>query len=199
MSPVQHDSPVKLSQASSAQTLDSVALFLVWPREVSLYLRSDPANKNNVQPFESFAIPTEYRILGAHYVTQTIAPAQCASCHAQPPFLIDGKRCSSCVLENTFKQKLSAAAAAACSVAVKTQSPWPAKGGEVPYADWIKQGCPWRYLMRLCYAGIEKTLVKVQGQLIRTALAAAVECKLAASNPNSELLTKVAPQLLTDP
>lgn len=105
---IEHLSRAKLGQAPAELTYDAIALFLVWPREPSLYVRAYPEDPKVTGHHECVPAPPQdtFNMYNGMYITRNLTRApRCTRCHVQPGFLVDDQICSSCMLMERFGMK----------------------------------------------------------------------------------------------
>ena len=146
-----------LLQVSVDHTISSLALFLVWPREPSLYVRSDPSNEKRIVAHEILPpLGDDYKIqfgkLSRPVQAKLRSLLQCSSCDSvdvllmevcQTPQALHSRLCCDCALIAQF--------GATSKIEVKAVEPavvkWPYPGACLPLAEWIEAGCPWRFVL----------------------------------------------------
>ena len=161
-----------LQQVSVDHTISSLALFLVWPREPSLYVRNDPSNEKRIAAHEILPpLADGYKIQFGKLSRPVAKPTvvlQCSSCGSvdvllmevwQSPQALHSRLCSDCALIAQF--------GATGKIEVKAVEPavvkWPYPGACLPLAEWIEEGCPWRFVLYHYSDQIEEHLRKRWG------------------------------------
>ena len=155
---VTHLAAVKLSQATAQQTFDSLALFLVWPRELSLYVRSYGDTEKEVGQHEVVPQPTDrYTVFQGKFMTKSGVPETCCSgCSMRNLLLVEQKLCCSCVLMKRF----GATKPVEVQIAAPASNEWPAKGASLPLEAWLAESAPWEYLFHSYCEAVTKTLAR---------------------------------------
>ena len=155
--------PVKLVPLTAAQAVECLSLFLIWPRELSLYAVSDGTNSrvasSVLEFFETQVVSSKpgFTLKGAHYTNADAGSPCCCLCSKESHFLVDGKQCARCILLTHFGKTLSAANTLT-GTGGDASGIWPMKGMSVPYTQWITEGCPFRYVTNLLFENATKLL-----------------------------------------
>ena len=103
--------PVKLVPLTAAQAVECLSLFLIWPRELSLYAVSDGTNSrvasSVLEFFETQVVSSKpgFTLKGAHYTNADAGSPCCCLCSKESHFLVDGKQCARCILLTHFHTK----------------------------------------------------------------------------------------------